>query len=422
MPKVITPEQFTELLQPGMKVYMQGCTAEPLTLQEAMQAQPDCADGVEFVGVPLPGYNRFDPTALHPNARMSTFFMTPELRRSKAPDRIRFVPTHYSNIYRQLRSMPDLDMMVVQGAPGSRNGVGSYGLSSEHAPGALESARTVVVEANAQVPFTHCWPPLPYDRIDYIVETDRTPDEFPSPDLTDDARAIGQHAASIIRDGDTLQIGIGKLMSAAMQAVKGHKDLGFHSGLMSDETLALVEAGALTGARKSREAGLIVAGAAFGSAALYDFAADDSVRMTGVQYTHEVPIIASVDNFVSINACMQVDLHGQVVADHIHGRQISAPGGYADFQRGARLSEGGRSIVLMNATARDGEVSNVIPSLPAGAVVTGVRGDTDFIVTEYGVADLRARDEDGRAAALIDVAAPQFREELARNWRDTRRG
>ena len=422
MPKVITAEQFTELLAPGKKVYLQGCTAEPLTLQEAMAARPECADGIEFVGVPLPSYNRFDPAALHPNASMTTFFMTPQLRRSQARDRIRFIPTHYSNIYRQLRAMPDLDIAVFQGAQASRDGFASYGLSSEHAPGALESARTVVLEANAAVPFTQCWPPLPLDKIDYIVETDRKPDAFPSPELTDDARAIGEHAASLIRDGDTLQIGIGKLMSAAMQALTSHRDLGFHSGLMSDETLALVEAGALTGARKSREQGLIVAGAVFGSPPLHAFAADDSVRITGVQYTHEVPIIASVDNFVSINACMKVDLHGQVVADHINGRQISAPGGYADFQRGARLSNGGRSIVLMNATAADGTVSNVIPSLPAGSVVTGVRGDTDFVVSEYGSADLRAKDEDGRAAALIEIAAPQFREELARAWHAARHG
>ena len=123
-------------------------------------------------------------------------------------------------------------MAVFQTARETRNGQASYGLSSEHAPGAVESARMVVVEANASIPFTQCWPPLPLDKVDYIIETDRTPDEFPSPALTDDARAIGAHAASIIRDGDTLQIGIGKLMSAAMQALTSHKDLGFHSGLM----------------------------------------------------------------------------------------------------------------------------------------------------------------------------------------------
>jgi len=418
VPQVITPAQFLDLLRPGLKVFIQGCTAEPPTLLEALAAAPEASRGVEYLGVPLPGYNRFDPAALHPEARMTTFFMTPELRRSQAADRIRFVPLHYSGIYRYLRAMPDLDMMLVQAAAGDRDGQCSFGLTSEHAPGALASARTVVVEMNAAVPFTRCEPPLPLERIDYVIESDRAPPEFPSPALDAQAEAIGRHAASLIRDGDVLQIGIGRLQSAAMRALADHRDLGFHSGLISDETLDLVEAGALTGARKTRDRGIIVTGAVFGSRRLHAFATDPSVALHGVGYTHEVPVIASLDNFVSINACMQVDLHGQVLADHAGGRQISAPGGYADFQRGARLSEGGRSIVLMAATSGDGSRSNVLPRLPAGAVVTGVRADTDLVVTEHGVADLRHQDVAGKARALIAVAAPGFRESLEREWRE----
>ena len=421
MPKIISPSEFVELLRPGLKVFIQGCTAEPPTLLEALTNAPQQSRGVEYVGVPLPGYNRFDPTALHPQARMTTFFMTPELRRSKAPDRIRFIPLHYSGIYRYLSSMPDLDMMLVQAAAGDQGGVCSYGLTSEHAPGALESARTVVVEMNAAIPFTHCEPPIPLQRIDYIIESNRAPALFPSPELDPQSQAVGRNAASIIRDGDTLQIGIGRLQAAAMRELTGHRDLGFHSGLISDETLDLVEAGALTGARKNRDQGIIVTGAVFGSERLYAFANDPSVRMHGVAYTHDIPTIASLDNFVSINACMQVDLYGQVVADHINGRQISAPGGYNDFQRGARLSNGGRSIVLMTAASADGTKSNIIPRMVEGGVITATRADTDYIVTDYGVADLRYKDVDEKARALTAIAAPQFREELEREWRKGKR-
>lgn len=416
MPKVINKREFLDLLNPGMKVFIQGCTAEPPSLLEALAEAPEKSDGIEYLGVPLPGYNRFDPAALHERASMTTFFMTPQLRRSPAAERIRFIPLHYSGVYRYLRTMPDLDMLLVQGAAGDRDGICSFGLTSEHAPGALESARTVVVEMNAAVPYTNCEPGLPLERVDYILESDRAPPEFPSPDLTAQAEAIGRNAASVIPDGACLQIGIGRLQSAAMRALKDHRDLGFHSGLISDETLELVEAGALTGARKNRDQGIIVAGAVFGSSRLHEFAKDPSVRLHSVGYTHEVPIIASIDNFLSINACMQVDLYGQVVADHINGRQISSPGGYSDFQRGARLSEGGRSLVLMSAVTADGEHSNIIPSLPAGAVLTGVRGDTDFIVTEFGAADLRHKDVDAKARALIEVADPRFRDDLAAQW------
>ena len=205
-----------------------------------------------------------------------------------------------------------------------------------------------------------------------------------------------------------------------MRELRSHRDLGFHSGLISDETLDLVEAGALTGARKTRDRGIIVTGAVFGSKRLHAFAADPSVRLHGVGYTHEIPIIATIENFVSINACMQVDLYGQVVADNLAGRQISAPGGYNDFQRGARLAPGGRSLVLMAAASPDGNRSNVIARLPQGAVVTGMRADTDYIVTEFGVADLRHKDEEEKARALIAVAHPSFREDLEKSWRQAR--
>ena len=280
MPKVINQDEFLDLFRPGMKVFIQGCTAEPPTLLEALSEAPECSRGVEYLGVPLPGYNRFDPADLHPEARMTTFFMTPELRRSPARKRIRFVPLHYSGIYRYLRAMPDLDLMLVQAARGDRDGQCSYGLTSEHAPGALQSAHKVVVEMNAAVPYTHCVPGLPLKRIDYILESERSPPQFPSPELEDKAEAVGRHAATIIGDGDCLQIGIGRLQSAAMKAVRGHQDLGFHSGLISDETLDLVEAGALTGARKTRDNGVIVTGAVFGSKRLHEFASDPSVRLT----------------------------------------------------------------------------------------------------------------------------------------------
>ena len=418
MPKVISPSEFVDLLKPEMKVFIQGCTAEPPTLLDALTASPESSKGVEYVGVPLPGYNKFDPAALHPEARMTTFFMTPELRRSSAAERIRFIPLHYSGIYRYLKSMPDLDMVLVQAAAGDRDGRCSFGLTSEHAPGALESARTVVVEMNSAVPFTNCEPDLPLDRIDYIVESNRAPPTFPSPQRGEQAEAVGRNAASLIHDGDVLQIGIGRLQSAVMRELRTHRDLGFHSGLISDETLDLVEAGALTGAKKSIDPGIIVTGAVFGSERLHDFATDESVRMHGVGYTHEVPIIATIDNFVSINGGMMVDLYGQIVADNLRGRQITAPGGYSDFQRGARLANGGRSIVLMTSASPDGARSNIISALPAGSVVTGTRSDTDYVVTDHGIADLRHKDMDEKAKAIISIAHPDFREQLERDWHE----
>ena len=194
---------------------------------------------------------------------MTTFFMTPELRRSPALERIQFIPKHYSYIYRYLRAMPDLDMMIVQGAPGDNNGQCSYGLSSEHAPGALESAKTVVVEMNAQVPFTNCVPPLPLERIDYIVESMRAPRV--SITRTHTKRACYWYACGFVsKRRGYLADRHWSFAKRCHAGSEGHKDLGFHSGLMSDDVLELVECGALTGARKNVD-GIIVTGTIFGS-------------------------------------------------------------------------------------------------------------------------------------------------------------
>ena len=247
MPKVISTEEFLQLFSPGMKVFVQGGTGEPRSLLEAIYKAPELGEGVEYIGCPIPGYNNNDPTSLHPTTTMKTFFMTPQLRRSAGRDRIHFIPSHYSGIFPFLAQMADIDMLILEVAGEVRRGQCSYGLMSEHAPGAALGAKTIVVEKNAAIPFVHCDPALPWERIDYVIETERPALEFPSPELGAEAEQIGRNAASVIDDGATLQIGIGRLQSAVMRELTGHKDLGFHSGLISDETLALVECGALTG-------------------------------------------------------------------------------------------------------------------------------------------------------------------------------
>jgi 4-hydroxybutyrate CoA-transferase len=216
--------------------------------------------------------------------------------------------------------------------------------------------------------------------------------------------------AGLIRDGDCLQTGIGAIPAAILSQLSDKNDLGMHGGLIDDGGMQLIENGNLTGARKALDAHKHVTGMALGSAELMSWLAGRrDVVFRGANHTHEVSAIRQLDGFVSVNSAVEVDLFGQVNAEMAGGRQISGTGGSVDFMRAAKASKGGRSIVAMNATARGGSVSRIVPKVE---MVTALRTDVDTVVTEYGVAQIKDMPNQARAEALINIAAPQFRDEL----------
>ncbi len=258
---------------------------------------------------------------------------------------------------------------------------------------------------------------IPYERLDYVVATGRPLLALPSGPLNDETRRIGLHVASLVADGDTIQIGIGKVPAAVLNALAGHRDLGVHGGLVADAVADLHEAGVITGARKSQDRGRIVATSAIGSERVYRWAGGcPDLDLAPVSYTHDVRVLAGLDNLVAINSVLAVDLSGQANAEMLDGRQVSGTGGLLDFVRGARLSAGGRSILALPATAAGGKASRIVARLGANDVVSCPRADADIVVTEHGIARLRDLPLDERARALIGIAAPEFREALAREW------
>jgi 4-hydroxybutyrate CoA-transferase len=254
-----------------------------------------------------------------------------------------------------------------------------------------------------------------------VVETDRALVTLATGDLTAEVRRIGAHVAELVRDGDTIQIGIGKVPAAVLASLHDRRDLGLHGGLVSDEVADLYEAGAITGARNSRDAGTMVCTAALGSARVYGWAGRcPELRFAPVSYTHDIRVLAQIHNFVAINSVLSVDLSGQANAEMLDGRQVSGTGGLLDFVRGARLSKGGRSILALPSTA-GGKTSRIVPRLGVGDVVSCPRADADIVVTEHGVARLRDKSVDERAEALIAIADPAFRRDLAAEWEALRR-
>lgn len=421
MTETIDSERLPALLRPGMRIYVSGSSNEPQRLIQALAQRPQCAAGVTFVQFPLPGINVTDFSALHPEARMEAFFLTPELRPGFERRRVQLVPMQMRRVFDYLQRCARFDLSLVQ-LGDSRDGEFLPGPCVDFHEAAMANTQAVVAEVNSRVPRLAHAPAIAAERVDYILPSARALDEYPSPRIDANARAIGAHVASLVADGSCIQTGIGAIPAAVLDALGEKNDLGVHSGLIDDGVMRLAARGVINGRRKAIDTGVVVTGMAIGSAELYAWLdGREEVRFTGADYTHEISVIARLERFVSINSAVEVDLYGQVNAEMVGARQLSGTGGALDFMRGARASSGGKSIIALTATARRGAISRIVSQLPAGTAITAPRTDVDYVVTEHGIAHLHGLSVDARAQALIDIAAPEFRTQLREAWRERER-
>ncbi len=423
MPATMELLDFFRLLKPGMTVFVQGAASEPTELLSALAGSGEACDGVHFSGALLPGVNQYDPASFSAGASATYFFVTPENSGSVATGRARFMPLHYSRIPSYFRDVAAIDLALIQVAPPDERGQCSLGVSVDFVPGILKKPDVVVVaEVNQSMPSPPGSPTIPFDRIDFAVPTDHPLIPYGQSAASEEIAAIGTAVAALIHDGDVIETGIGKVPVAVLRALGGKRDLGIHSGMISDPIIELLESGVVTGARKSIDQGKVVTGLALGTDRLFDFVRHrPDILFRPVDYTHNAAVLAQIANFVAVNSAIEVDLFGQVNGETLDGRQISGVGGLVDFMRGARESPGGRSIVALTATGKGGAISRIIPALKPGQAATALRADVDFVVTEHGTADLRYKSIDERADALMGVAAPQFRRMLEEAWRPLRR-
>ncbi len=409
--KTIDPREVGELLRPGMRVAVFGGCNEPRGIAAALHEQPEATAGVKFTVTRIPGIA--SPTlAPWAGATVRSYFVTPEMREGFETGTVRFVPMQYRETWDDLLSAP-FDLAIAQFTPPDANGECSLGIGAGFLPALLGREDVpFVAEWNHALPRLPAAPTVPADRFAHVVETEVAPATLvsrPSPA----AERIGSLVAALVRDGDCIETGVGAIPGAVLAALHSHRHLGFHSGLFSDGVMDLAEAGALDGCRKTIDTGRIVAAMVLGSRELYDWARQsDLITLRSVDYTHDVRVIAGIDNFVALNSAVEVDLFGQVNSEMVRGRQISGTGGAVDFMRGARMSRGGRSIVALEATAGGGRFSRIVPVLPAAHAATALRTDADIFVTEYGVAHVRGLDLRARARRLRRIAAPEFRDQL----------
>ncbi|MQA05577.1 MAG: hypothetical protein GEV07_23610 [Streptosporangiales bacterium] len=322
------------------------------------------------------------------------------------------VPCHISQIPALFEERLKPDVVLIQLSAESRDGRHSIGIVDDYLQAAMAQARVTLAQVNTQMPYTHGSTTVALDEVDAYEYVDTPLMEVPPAKETEQASRIGKLAAELIGDDSCIQVGIGSIPDAILRELHGRKRLGIHSGLLTDELLALHDSGAVTNEHKAEYVGKSVVGAAFGTRQLYDaMAADESIWMRPVPVTHGHTVLAGIDRLVSVNSAVEVDLTGQVNSEVAGDRYLGGVGGQVDYVRGAAASAGGRSIIALPATNRTGDISRIVAQ-PAAGVTTTARCEVDAVVTEFGVAELRGLTLAERRERLVNIAHPRFRDEL----------
>ena len=306
-----------------------------------------------------------------------------------------------------------IDVALIQVSTPDERGMCSLGVSVDIVKCAAENAALVIAEVNPQMPWTRGDSFINVNDMDILVPVDEPLPEVAPPVSTEVTKQIGQYIASLVEDGSTLELGIGRIPQAVLEYLKDKRDLGIHTEMFTDSMIDMVESGAVTGAYKSIDVGKIVASFCLGTRKLYDYIDNNplfSFRPT--EYVNDPFVIGKSNKMVAINVALEVDLTGQVCADSLGTKFFSGIGGQVDFNRGATRSAGGKAIIALPSTAQNGEISRIQCRLSEGAGVVTTRGDVHYVVTEYGTAYLHGKNIQERALALISIAHPKFREKL----------
>jgi len=413
--KLRPPGDAVRAVASGDRVFYAANAATPGALVTALAARRGELADVHLVHLLLVSDNPLCAPEMAGHFRDVSLFVGHPDRRAVNEGRADAVPVFLKDIPKLFRDghLP-LDVAMISASPPDAGGHLHYGVECLATAAACAAARHVIVQVNRHMPRVRGSGVIHIDDVDAIVEHDAPLAEVAPHPATDVERAIGRHVRGLVHDGCTLQMGIGAIPDEVWEALSDLSDLGIHSEMMSDGAMAAVRRGNVTGARKTLHRGRAIISFALGSAALYAFLDDnEGVEAHPVDYVNDPWVIGQNDDLVSINSAIEVDLTGQVCADSIGTRLYSGFGGQLDFVRGAARSKGGKAIIALPSTAQDGARSRIVATLAPGAGVVTTRADVQYVVTEFGVAPLFGRTLRQRAEALIAIAHPDFREELA---------
>lgn len=415
--KLVSKEEAVNKIKSGDRVVIGHAVGEPLVVVDAMVQNKDKYENVEIVHMVPMGKGEYLQTGMEKHFRHNAIFVGASTRAAVAEGRADYTPCFFYEVPKLFKNNLPVDVALVTLSKPDENGYCSLGTSVDYTKQAIKSAKITIAQINEEMPYTLGDSKVHISKVDYIVEANSPLPVLNPPKIGDVERAIGENCASLVEDGSTLQLGIGAIPDAVLLFLKDKKDLGIHSEMISDGVVELYEAGVITNKAKTLHQGKMVVTFLMGTKRLYDFANNNpDLEMYPVDYVNDPCVIMKNHKMVSINSCIQVDFMGQVVSDSVGKKQFSGVGGQVDFVRGASMAEGGKSIIAMPSTASKGTVSRIVPLIDQGAAVTTSRNDVHYIVTEYGVADLKGKTLKDRARALINIAHPNFREELIKEW------
>ncbi len=422
--KLMTAEAAVLAVESDMRVYVHGNAAFPLVLLEALTRRAGQLRNVEMMHVLGFGEAYYNRPEFAESFRHNALFIGINMRQAVQEGRADYIPVHLSEIEDLFRgNQVELDVALLHVSPPDRHGYCSLGVAVETTLTAARCARIRIAQVNDQMPRTFGNSFMHVSEFDAIVECSHPlPEVIPQP-ATEEQRLIARQVATLIDDGACLQIGIGGIPSAILPYLSDRKDLGIHTETLTDSAIPLIDKGVITGARKQINPNKIVLGFALGTREWYEYVDDNPLfEFQPNSYCNDPFRIAQNDNMVAINSAVEIDLTGQAVSDSVGTRFISGFGGQLDFMRGAARSRGGKPVIAISSTAKNGAVSRIVPQISNGAGVVTTRADMHYVATEYGVAYLHGKNVRQRAEALIQIAHPKFREELTQHLREMRLG
>jgi len=422
--RALHPAKFAPLarvfgaIHRGDRIFVGTACGEPQflvrSLVEYVERNPKALVDAELLHVWTLGVSPYTDDKFRRNFRYNAFFIGMNAREAVNQGLADYTPVFLSQAPRLFRrGLVPIDVALIQTSLPDEHGHMSLGVSVDIVKAAAEAATTVVAQVNARMPRVHGDGFIHVDEVDFLVPHDEPILEYAPDADTDVAQRIGRHVASLVADGDTIQVGYGAMPNAIIQNLTERRHLGVHTELIGDGIVELMRRGVVDNSRKTHGRGKTVCTFAMGDEATYRFLHDNpAVEFRTIDYTNDPRVIARHDNMVAINSALEIDLTGQATAESLGGTFFSGIGGQADFMRGAVLSRNGRTILALPATAEEGTISRIVPFLAEGAGATLIRGDVHYVVTEFGIAYLHGKNIRERAMALIAIAHPDFREAL----------
>ena len=420
--KTISALEAVQCVQSGMRIYIHPGCAEPEVLVGALIARAPAVKSVEIVHLLTVGRADYVAPEMEGHFRHNAMFIGGNVRQAVNEGRADYTPVFLSQVEELFESgQLALDVALIQVSPPDAHGFCSFGVGVDATLGAVRHSKLVIAQVNDQMPRTFGNSFIHVQEIDGFVEVSRPLCELRAVEITETHHAIGKNVAGLIEDGATLQLGIGAIPDAVLLELSNHRDLGVHTEMLSDCAVRLMESGVINGKQKTLHRGKVVLSFVLGHKKLFDFVNNNPMfEFHPASYTNNPAIISQNYKMAAVNSGLQVDVTGQVCADSIGTSFYSGIGGQVDFIRGASSCKGGKPIIALPSTAKDGTISRIVPVLDSGAGVVTSRGSVHYVVTEFGVAYLHGRTIRQRAEAMIEIAHPKFREGLYEYCEKTR--